>query len=162
MAIAAAIQRLNIDGPDGSIATGFHREILTEGVATRTLLAAESGGTFCFDAAAGTVFTLPAPVQGMQFTFFSTVTITSNNAKIITNAGTVFLLGEVFTYTTATASGAGFAFNGSTHIACLMNGTTTGGIIGTKINVTALSTTQWMIDGLIVGSGTIATPASTT
>lgn len=161
MAIDSAIQRLNIDGPNGSIATGLHREIISEGVATRTLLAAESGGRFCFDLAAGTVFTLPAPVQGMQFEFYSTVTITSNSAKIITNAATVFLLGEVFTYTTATASGAGFAFNGTTHLACTMNGTTTGGIIGTKIVVTALSATQWMIDGLIVGSGTIVTPAAT-
>lgn len=162
MAIAAAIQRINIDGPDGSIQTGAHREIFTEGVATRTLIPSESGGRFCFDLAAGVVFTLPAPVQGMQFEFYSTVTITSNSAKIITNAATVFLLGEVFTYTTATASGAGFAFNGTTHIACLMNGTTSGGIIGTKVVVTAFSATQWLIEGLIVGSGTIVTPASTT
>ena len=162
MAIATAIQRLNIDGPDGSIATGMHREIISEGVATRTLTPGESGARFNFDLAAGVVYTLPAPVQGMQFEFYSTVTITSNSAKIITNAATVFLLGEVFTYTTATASGAGFAFNGTTHIACLMNGTTSGGIIGTKVIVTALSSTQWMIEGLIVGSGTIVTPASTT
>lgn len=161
MAIATAIQRLNIDGPDGSIATGLHREIIREGVSTRTLLPAESGARACFDLAAGVVFTLPAPVEGMQFEFYSTVTITSNSAKIITNAASVFLLGEVFTYTTATASGAGFAFNGTTHVACTMNGTTTGGIIGTKITVTAISATQWLIDGLIVGSGTIATPAAT-
>lgn len=161
MAIPTTLQRLSVDGPDGAIATGLHREIITEAVATRALLPGESGSRFCFDLAAGVVYTLPAPVIGMQFEFYSTVTITSNSAKIITNAASVFLLGEVFTYTTATASGAGFAFNGSTHVACTMNGTTTGGIIGTKITVTALSATQWMIDGLIVGSGTIATPAAT-
>ena len=161
MAIATAIQRLNIDGPDGCIATGFHQEIISEAVATRTLLPAESGARFNFDLASGVVYTLPAPVQGMNFEFYSTVTITSNSAKIITNAATVFLLGEVFTYTTATASGAGFAFNGTTHVACTMNGTTSGGIIGTKVKVVALSATQWMIDGLIVGSGTIVTPAAT-
>lgn len=161
MAISSSLERLNYDGPDGCIATGLHREVISEGVSTRTLLAEESGAIFCFDSAAGTVFTLPAPVQGMTFEFYSTATITSNSAKIITNAATVFLLGEVFTYTTATASGAGFAFNGTTHVACTMNGTTTGGIIGTRIICTALSATQWLITGTIVGSGVIATPAAT-
>jgi hypothetical protein len=42
-----------------------------------------------------------------------------------------------------------------------MNGTTSGGIIGTWIRVKALSSTQWLINGLIVGSGTIVTPAAT-
>lgn len=161
MALATTVRRVGIGSPDGEALTGHFREVINEGVATRTLLPRESGARACFDLAAGVVYTLPAPVQGMQFEFYSTVTITSNSAKIITNAATVFLLGEVFTYTTATASGAGFAFNGSTHVACTMNGTTTGGIIGTRILVTALSATQWMIEGQIVGSGTIATPAAT-
>jgi hypothetical protein len=161
-AIPTGLQRINYNGELGSIQTGRHTQVINEAVSARTLIAREAGATCCFDLAAGVVYTLPAPVAGMEFEFFSTVTITSNSAKIITNAASVFLLGEVFTYTTATASGAGFAFNGSTHIACLMNGTTSGGIIGTKIRVKALSATQWLIDGLIVGSGTIVTPASTT
>lgn len=161
MALATTVRRVGIGSPDGEALTGHFKEVINEAASTRTLLAREAGSRSCFDLAAGVVYTLPAPVQGMQFEFYSTVTITSNSAKIITNAATVFLLGEVFTYTTATASGAGFAFNGTTHVACTMNGTTTGGIIGTKVIVTALSSTQWMIEGLIVGSGTIATPAAT-
>jgi hypothetical protein len=160
-AIPTALQRVAYGSENGSIQTGEHNQVINEASATRTLLAKESGSTSCFDLAAGVVYTLPAPVAGMTFEFFSTVTITSNAAKIITNAATVFLLGEVFTYTTATASGAGFAFNGSTHVACSMNGTTSGGIIGTWIRVKALSSTQWLINGLIVGSGTIVTPAAT-
>ncbi len=158
---STSLQRIGYNSEFGSIQMGRHTQVINEAVATRTLVAREAGATCCFDLAAGVVYTLPAPVPGMEFEFFSTVTITSNSAKIITNAATVFLLGEVFTYTTATASGAGFAFNGSTHVACTMNGTTSGGIIGTKIRVKALSATQWLIDGLIVGSGTIVTPAAT-
>lgn len=161
MAIPTTLEYAATRNSTGSILPGAYREVITEGVATRTLLPREANAIFCFDSAAGVVFTLPAPVIGMQFEFYSTVTITSNNAKIITNAATVYLLGEVFTYTTATASGAGFAFNGSSHVACTMNGTTTGGIIGTRIIVTALSATQWLITGTVVGSGTIATPAAT-
>ena len=156
-----AINQIGTDQPDGSIVRGQHLAVTASGGATRTLTQRESGGVFLFDSAAGVVYTLPAPSIGMKFKFFSTVTITSNSAKIITNAATVFLLGEVFTYTTATASGAGFAFNGSTHVACTMNGTTSGGIIGTMVEVTALSATQWLINGMIVGSGTIITPAAT-
>lgn len=159
--IPTNLQRLDFGSDDGSIWTGQHSQVINEAVATRTLTLREAGARACFDLAAGVVYTLPAPQAGMRFQFYSTVTITSNSAKIITNAATVFLLGEVFMYTTATASGAGFAFNGSTHVACTMNGTTSGGIIGTLINVQALSATQWMIDGLIVGSGTIVTPAAT-
>jgi hypothetical protein len=105
----------------------------------------------------------------MTFDFFVATTITSNSAKIITNAATVFMLGSVVTYTIATASPGGFSFNGSTHVACTMNGTTTGGILGTVITLTALPTvsnasttsTQWQITGNLVGSGTVATPAAT-
>lgn len=137
--------------------------------ADTTLTAKQSGSLVLFDVAAGAVVTLPTPVAGMTFDFMVTTTITSNSAKILTSSATTYLLGEVFTYTTATASGAGFAFNGTTHVACTMNGTTTGGIIGTLITVTALPTTSatsnvstvWAITGSIVGSGTIATPAAT-
>lgn len=162
MTLSANLERLSYSGPEGCAVEGLHKDVTASGGATRTLLPGESGASQLFDSAAGVVYTLPAPTVGREFEFFVTTTITSNAAKIITNSASVFLLGEVFTYTTATASGAGFAFNGTTHIACSMNGTTTGGIIGTWIRVKAISDTQWFITGLIVGSGTIATPASTT
>lgn len=154
-------EQLSYNGPGLSMHGAQARRIISEAVATRTLAANESGAMCLFDVASGVTYTLPPPVAGMTFEFVVTTTITSNNAKIITDAATTFLLGEVLTYTTATASPAGFAFNGSTHVACTMNGTTTGGIIGTKIRCTALSSTVWLIEGQIVGSGTIATPAAT-
>lgn len=129
--------------------------------AARTLAIKESGALVLFDAAAGFTVTLPPPVVGAFFEFLVTTTVTSSNAKIITDAATTFLLGEVLAYTTATASPAGFAFNGTTHVACTMNGTTTGAIIGTRIRVECISSTVWAITGTIVGSGTIATPAAT-
>ena len=153
-------EQVSYAGPNLAMHRAKAVQVIGDAVATRTLLAKEAGATCLFDSAAGVVYTLPSPVAGMEFEFFSTVTITSNNATIITNLATEFILGEVFTYTTATASGAGFAFNGSSHVKCQMNGTTTGGIIGTALRVRALSSTVWAIDGLIVGSGTIATPAA--
>lgn len=136
------------------------REII-ETTAATTLTAKQSGALVLMDAAAGYTITLPTPAIGMYFDFVQTVTQTSGTQKIITSAATEFILGEVLTYTTATASPAGFAFNGSTHVAYATNGTTSGGIIGSKIRLTALSSTVWLIEGVVVGSGTIVTPAST-
>ena len=86
MAISANLERLNYDSADGCVATGLHREVIQSQGSTRTLLAEESGALCVFDRAAGIVFTLPAPVEGMQFDFVVKTSITSNAAKIITNA----------------------------------------------------------------------------
>ena len=148
-------------GPPGlSMHRAAARQVIAL-TAARTLAIKESGSLVLLDAAAGFTVTLPAPVVGAFYEFLVTTTVTSSNAKIITDAATTFLLGEVLTYTTATASPAGFAFNGSTHVACTMNGTTTGAIAGTRIRVEAITSTVWAITGTVVGSGTIATPAAT-
>lgn len=162
MTASTALEVLGSGRPDGSRARGLHREIISGVGATRTLLPKESNSICLLDKADGMTWTLPAPVEGTTFEFFTTVSVSGGSIKVITNAATVFLLGEVFTYTTATASGAGFAFNGTTHVAITMQtGGTYGGLIGTHFIVTAISPTQWIIRGNLVGSGTIVTPAAT-
>lgn len=141
---------------------GQHREIIGDAVATRTLLAKESGALCLFDNAAGVVYTLPAPVIGMQFEFMTTVTITSNAAKVITNAAGVFILGDVQMMIAGAATTLAAAANGTTHIAISSNGSTTGGVIGDRYRLTCISATQWVIDGFVSGSGSLATPFSTT
>lgn len=162
MAISANLERLNYDSADGCIATGLHREVIQSVGATRTLLAEESGALCLFDRAAGNVYTLPAPVEGMTFEFLATVAVTSNAYKVITNAGTVFLLGAIMGGSLTVAdSGDVFQANGTTHVAISMAGSTTGGLIGTKFRLTCISATQWVIDGTYVGSGTLADPFAT-
>lgn len=134
--------------------------------ATVTLAAAQSGSTVLFDRAAGIVYTLPAPQVGLRYRFMTTVTITSNAAKIITDAGTTLLIGNVVNNTANATPGANdgpktFAANGSTHIALSMNGTTTGGIIGSYFDIVCVSSTQWAVNGVLLGSGTVATPFAT-
>lgn len=162
MAIPSTLERLNYDAPDGCIATGMHREIIQSVGATRTLLAEESNALCLFDRAAGVVFTLPAPVEGMQFEFLATVAVTSNAYKVITNSVSVFLLGAVMGGSLTVAdSGDVFQANGTTHRAISMAGTTTGGLVGTRFRVTCISATQWLIEGGYVGSGTLADPFAT-
>ena len=162
MAISTGLERLNYDSDDGCIATGLHREVIQSVGATRTLLAEESGALCLFDRAAGNVYTLPAPVEGMEFEFSTTVLVTSNAAKVITNAATVFLVGSLMGGSlTVGDSGDVFQGDGTTHVAVSMNGSTTGGLIGGLMTFTAISSTQWVVTGDFVASGTVLTPFAT-
>ena len=163
MTASTALEVVGTGRAEGTRLRGLHREIISGVGATRTLLPKESGSLCLLDKADGMTWTLPTPVEGMQFEFFTTVSVSGGSIKVVTaTTASQFLLGEVFTYTTATASGAGFAFNGTSHVAITMQtGGTYGGLIGTRFTCTAISTTQWLIQGLLVGSGTIVTPAAT-
>jgi hypothetical protein len=162
MAISTGLERLNYDSADGCIATGLHREVIQSVGATRTLLAEESGALCLFDRAAGNVYTLPAPVEGMEFEFSTTVLVTSNAAKVITNAATVFLVGSLMGGSlTVGDSGDVFQGDGTTHVAVSMNGSTTGGLVGGLMKFKAISATQWLVTGDFVASSTVATPFAT-
>ena len=156
--IPSGLERLSYGSPDGSIATGLHREVISEAVATRTLLAEESGALCMFDRAAGTVYTLPVPVKGMRFTFSASVTRTSVADTIITSGATVFLLGAYVALDAAiSTSGDVFTGNGSSHVSIVLDGDTKGGLIGGDLEFTALSATVWFVSGSVVGTGTMAT-----
>lgn len=154
-------EQLGYNGPNLSQHRAQSRAIIGDAVATRTLTAKESGALCLLDSAAGVVYTLPTPVIGMTFEFVTTVTRTSNAHKVITAAATEFLLGAIGTMNNAATTAEMFAADGSTIRALSSNGTTTGGIIGDRYRVTALSTTQWFVEGMLVNSGTAATPFAT-
>lgn len=145
------------------------RQVIT---GATTLTMAQSGALCLFNSATGYTFTLPAPTAdtvGSWFEFACTATNTATVAKVITDAATTFLLGEVWlgvdnTTPAANPGPKAYAFNGSTHRALNQGGTdtTTGGVIGSRFRVTLVTTTQWLVEGLLIGAGTIATPVSTT
>lgn len=159
-AIPSNIPRLSGDG--NNVRTGAVGQVIDGVGATRTLAATESGALCLFDRAAGIVYTLPPPVVGLEFEFMVTVTVTSNAAKVITDAATTFLIGGITVSNSGAATGKMFAGNGSTHIAVSQNGTTTGGVIGSKLKFKCISSTVWAVDGVVNGTGTEATPFSTT
>jgi hypothetical protein len=162
MTISSVPSQLGAHRPDGVVAPGLHGEVIQSVGATRTLLAAESGSLCLFDRAAGNVYTLPAPVLGMKFTFRSTVAVTTNASKIITNSASVFLLGSVMGGSLTVAdSGDVFQADGTTIVSVSMDGVTKGGLIGGEIVLVAISATQWSVSGDFVGSGTLATPFAT-
>lgn len=132
--------------------------------ATKTLSVDESGSTVVFDRAAGIVVTLPLAVPGLVYDFAVTTTVTTNAYKVITGAATEFLVGGYTSVDTDTANAvAFFSGNGSTHIAVNMTpagSNALGGMIGTKLRFTCLSTTRWMVEGTNFGGGTVATAFS--
>lgn len=130
--------------------------------ATRTLNENESGSIALFDRAAGIVYTLPTAKPGMVFDFIVTTTVTSNAAKVITAVGTELLIGGYTNVDTDTSNAvAAFTGNGSTHVAVSMNGTTTGAVAGTRLRFTCLSSTRWMVEGIVLGTGVVATAFAT-
>lgn len=130
--------------------------------ATATLTTDQTGSTVLLDRAAGIVVTLPLAVPGLVYDFAVTTSVTSNAYKVITGAGTELLIGTLASVDTDTSDAmAGFSGNGSTHVAVSMNGTTTGGLIGTKFRFTCLSTTKWVVEGTNRGSGSVATAFAT-
>ena len=136
---------------------GGKRTIVSGSGATVTLTAAQSGSVCLFDRAAGIVFTLPAPAVGLTFDFVTTVSITSNAAEVDTSSSSVFILGNVINEKTDGTMLACFA-NGTSTVKIASNGTTTGGLLGGRFNLTCISATVWLISGTVEGSGTIATP----
>lgn len=140
------------------IPAGTKRTIKT---AAATLTAADNGAACYFNSAAGDIYTLPAPEAGLWFEFTVLVTITSNAAKIITNAGTVFLLGSFLQIPDTAAQITTQDANGTTHVAWSGNGSTTGGLKGDRVIVNAISTTQWAVWGIGRATGSEATPFAT-
>lgn len=133
---------------------------VASGAATVTLTAAQSGTGFLFDSAAGVTYTLPVPQVGLTFDFFVTVSVTSNQHKIITDTTTTFLQGLIMASASAAAA-SGFFGNGTTHRAVNMTGSTLGGLIGTHLSFYCITATQWQVDGFNAGSGSVATPFAT-
>jgi hypothetical protein len=155
-----------INSPAATYGVVSGTAIQTAGAATLT--AAQSGSIVLFDKVDGLILTLPAPVVGLTYEFFIQSTISSNSAKVITNTGSVFLLGTVeMASENQTPSGTlgpkHFSADGSTHVAITQSGTTTGGVKGTFFQVTCITSTLWLVTGIIQASAgaTIATPFAT-
>ena len=49
-------------------------------------------------------------------------------------------------------------FSGASNDVITLNGTTTGGIVGTTIVVTAMASAKYHVTGIVLSSGTVTTP----
>jgi len=125
---------------------------------TATLGRNQSGSIIRFDRAAGIVITLPAARAGLWYDFLVKTAVSSNTYQVVA-AGATKVSGTLVASINDTASKS-FVGNGSTHVKVSMNGSTTGGLVGTYFRAFCNGTT-WTINGENVSSGSVATGFST-
>jgi hypothetical protein len=142
--------------------TAWRRRYIDDGAAV-VLTAADSGGVIYLDKTDGSQTTLPAPAVGLNFKFVWAASWASGNQKIITDAGTTFLKGTVSKFDTDTLTDplSQETFNGTSHIALLVDAATDGGLIGGWLEFNCVSSTIWHIHGMINHSGNVSAAAST-
>lgn len=122
-----------------------------------TLTASQGGSVVLFDSTTGFQVKLPTPTVGLTYEFVVVKRPTSGSIGISTNSASVFLGGALIA-SIANGTSATFVADGSSNVVIGMNGTTTGGTIGTVFKAVATSATVWTISGQSVGSGALATP----
>jgi hypothetical protein len=137
------------------------RHIVADATGPVVLTAIQSGALCVFDKTDGAIFTLPAAAAGLYFDFVVAVA-SSSNAHRVNCASGDFLLGSVMLHATDdTGLSSAAAANGTTHLAINLDADAVGRLAGSKFRVTAISATQWVIEGDLLATGTVATPFET-
>lgn len=141
-------------------AVKYKRTVLASSGNT-TMTSAMSGSVMLIDGAS-TDYALPAIGAGdigMSFLFVST--IISTGTQTITAQAADLLTGGVAIIDVGAAGTDFFAPDVTDDLIITLNGTTTGGVaVGSWIECTAISATRWFVQGVLCGSGTLATPFS--
>ena len=155
-----AIEELGYKSPEGCIAHGLLRQVISgQAGTTKALKASDSGALCLFDNAAGQIYTLPAPVVGLQFDFVITVAGTSNAYSIDTDAATTFIGGGLAAVSTTVAEGGdSLPATIASTVSCDFDSAVTGRLVGTSCCITCISSTTWAITGTLHGVGTLADP----
>jgi len=137
---------------------------VTNITADTALTAADSGKTFVFNDTDGATITLPdsgaGDITGVSFEFALGVSTTSSAHKVVCADTTnerlhgSLLIVDTDTSDAVSASAALAADNFS---AISSNGSTTG-IVGSRYKLTNIGVDKWLIEGMILGNGAVATP----
>ncbi len=125
--------------------------------ATLTVTSDSNGQTINLSRAAGITVTLPAATGTKAvYTFIVATAVTSNN-NIIQVANATDTLNGFAAVGGTTASVFGTLPASDT---ITMNGSTTGGLVGSYVQVTDIAAGEFLVTAALVGSGTPATPFS--
>ncbi len=153
-------------GPGSTVALTANTSLTVNAHAGRILLTQDADGIFTLPsinanangATAGDTDYNNLNNIGASFTFY--VDLLATDIQIVTDGVDKFTGAAMI----AVNDGAKKAFFPvASNDVLSMNGTTTGGIVGSVIQVTALETAQYLVHNtLILGSGTIVTPFSDT
>jgi len=144
------------------ISGAYNGGVVLNGGSDVTLTAEQSGAVCIFDAAGASSFTLPAPEAGIHFTFITAVTATADHVIKTKTDDAGFLGGCKTMNTTADQTNAFSAATDGNNDHITMNGSTTGGLAGSKVQVWAISDSDaakcWVADCSLIGTGNTVTP----
>jgi hypothetical protein len=119
-----------------------------------------AGTLVILDSATGRIITLPASTgKGDVYDIVVKTAVSSGSHVIQVANSTDVIQGVLSTATTTTGAGTHEAAGG-TDDTITLNGTTSGGLAGTRITLTDIVAGFWQVSGGIVGSGTLITPFS--
>lgn len=125
--------------------------------------AAHDGKVLALNKADGITATLPAATgSGAKFTFIVGTTVTSNGYIIKVADATDVMDGIVYVADDTATPAPLVWVTAATSDTITLNGTTTGGLIGDRIELIDIATNQWAVTGFLKQSGTEATPFSAT
>ena len=96
--------------------------------------------------------------QGVVYTIWVPTTISTSALKISAPSTNLFIGSLISVDTDTSGAVVGFTANGSSNDFINLNGTTTGGVAGTCIQIVAIAANKYMVSGQLLGSGTVATP----
>lgn len=119
-----------------------------------------AGRTIVLDRAAGIAVTLPAATgSGYSYEFVVGTTISSNSTTIKVASASDVMMGAV---AVATDIAGVTCPTTSTSDTITMNGSTTGGVLGSRVVLQDVASGKWQVSGELVSTGAEATPFSAT
>lgn len=95
--------------------------------------------------------------EGVVYTIWVPTTIATSSLKIGTN-GTDKFVGTILGVDTDSSNALVAYTAGSTNDFINFNGSTTGGVAGSWVQIVAIAANKYMVNGIALGSGTVATP----
>jgi len=98
--------------------------------------------------------------EGVTYTIWVPTTIATSSLKIGTD-GTDKFIGTIFGVDTDTTNALVAYTAGASADFINFNGGTTGGVAGTWVQIFAIDALKYMVNGIALGTGTVATPFAT-
>lgn len=142
---------------DAGFITGVDSLTPAVTAATLTVDSSYNGKTILISRAAGTAITLPA-ATGTQakYKIQLATTVASNSTTISVADATDIMQGQAV----VTSATSGAFYTTATSDTITMNGSTQGGLAGSYVELTDVALNLWVVNAVLVGSGTVATPFS--
>ena len=94
---------------------------------------------------------------GISYEFLF-LTSSGTSTTIQANSSAELMMGGIMSVKNGLAGVHFHQPNGSSNYQIVMNGTTTGGVAGTRLKVQAIYTNRYYVEGTSIGTGTLATP----